>query len=95
METKIEDGVIAYAKSLHESLERVEYTDFNRFRALHVSTYRIMMGRDPFSITTRRAFNKYRAIAIHDDATDIYAGVLVLSFAADLDPTVDYLEVPL
>lgn len=93
--TKRED-VIAFARKTHdESQERVQYTDYERFRTLYTDTHRILRDEDPSNLRIRRAFNKYKAISVHDDAFDIYAGVLILSFACDLDPSFDYLELAL
>lgn len=99
METKIKettrDEVIAFARKSHESFERVHYGDFDRFSALYTDTYRIMRGKEPFSITIRRTYNRYCVTAVHDREVDIFAGVLILGFACDLDPSFNYLDVEL
>jgi hypothetical protein len=96
--TKIEeqrDEVIAYARSLHDSLERVQFKDYARFTTIYCRVHAILRDTPPFAITVRRAFNKNKAIAIADENPDIYAGVLAFSIACDLDPDFDYLELAL
>lgn len=96
--TKIEErreNVIAYAQATHESLERVMYMDHERFTTLYTETFRRLRDAKPSAIRIRRAFNRYNDIARQDDQIDIYAGVLILSIACDLDSDFDYLELPL
>lgn len=86
------DKVHDLVEELEEKGERVSIDNFVRFSSIHEPVYVALMGREPYAITVRRAFNRHRKIGIEDENPDYYAHVIASSIANDLDPTYEWLE---